>query len=486
MPCKIESTTFRFHYLLLVAILMVFGCKSDLTANSSSTTNAESPAIKATIYVNTIVETSQATGLSGRVTDIRARFYDLSGGNETQITLAEGDTMTATAPYNGAVYDFRHNNYGWSARIMAGTATATVEYDASNEMLRLKPVWVDADNDVIAVVGDLYRSTDLTAATISLDLYLPEAYVTYVADANMQIQILLRDGQGVDALLPQTDVSSLNGDAWNTIPISNISASMLTVNDGENFNLQDVYFLAIQFISNGKAISIDDDILLDNISIAVPSTIQESAFALSYVGVNAAGGDDLVHLTRYYGGIQGKPLTISVDRETVPVTNPWFPINDTTAPNFDDLLFYATTTINLPDIEITSPKSSDPDDDTTHYEVGADSVTIEWSPSGTTDEISIEYLNNCGLGYGYDPDGLAPRKTITGDPGFVTLPIEDLLAEQTASDGTKYYETVSCIVYIKMIRKTTGVIDPAFSAGSEIVANHESYIVSLISIPPAS
>jgi hypothetical protein len=471
MPCKTQHTEIRLHYLLILVVTIMAGCDNELSPTPSSTTNAESPAIKATMAVNTVEEadSTSPTG-SRRVTQIQTRFFDLSGGDENPFALVQGDIMTATTIFTGTTFDFGANTFYWSAQILGGTVTTTLTRDAATESLQLNPVWADAADDVIAVFDNLFRSADFNTGAISLDIYVPQAYVT---DGNMLIHIFMRDSENIDALFDSVAVSTLTGDDWNTISVSNIDAALLQAEAG--FDLSDVRYFGVQFVSNGKAVATSGNIQIDNVAVTVPPIEQESTFALFFDSENKP-----VHITQFTGGIPGQPVTVSANRSTVPET-PWFPDDDSSEPNFSDLLFNAqASSVDLPVIEITSPSSSVPSDESTHYEVDADSVTIEWAPSGSADEIDIEYLNDCGFGI------VGGSKEITGDPGSATYTINEFLQEQETSDGTKIYETFVCLIRIKLLRKTIGTIDPVFAAGSEITALHESFIVNLLTIPLSS
>ncbi len=485
MPCTIKLRLFQASCLLLISILM-FACDNDLDPTPSSTRGPESPRIQAEITLETFEELSTSTSRIEQVTEVTVKLYDVSDGNMNPFSLVTGDSIVATAVNTGASFDFSSDTKPWDGLTISETdATASVSHDSLNDRLLVNTVWDDATDDVVAVVGDLFRPLDLSNGSITLDVYVP---LSYVDDGNLQIQMIVIDSSnnvaalnidGTSPLSNTINVSSLNGDEWNTISSTNIDDSLL-IGKGDNFTLTNVRLIGLQIISNEKPTSVNGTIELDNVVISVQPTERSTELQSSFDNTG-----EPIHTAKFFnGGVSGQPITVDIERTTPPediIT--WFPTDDTTAPDFDVLYFNApNSTVTVPYVDVTSPDSSVSTDLDTYYTVETDSVTIEWSPSGSSDELLVAYQSNCLAGRVFTQSGTIE---ITGDPGFVTFLIDEFLQEQIFEDR-KFFEEMPCEILVRVEKNAAGVIDPTFSGNSFINALHESKSIVLYSSPPSS
>jgi hypothetical protein len=80
-------------------------------------------------------------------------------------------------------------------------------------------------------------------------------------------------------------------------------------------------------------------------------------------------------------------------------------------------------------------------------------LTITWSPSGTTDPVSI-HVSGCASA---QLDGLA-------DSGAATLPAGTIVADQAGE---------TCDVSVEITRSRSGMLDPAYGQGGSITAEQQ-------------
>jgi hypothetical protein len=99
-----------------------------------------------------------------------------------------------------------------------------------------------------------------------------------------------------------------------------------------------------------------------------------------------------------------------------------------------------------PTFEVTSPSQGQ------HVSRSAGPVTVKWSPSGTTDEMSVNPSASC-----LSSDALLPGP-VTGDSGQQTL-------RTVAGDSTQ-----SCQVDVFLTRTRHGTVGTGFAAGSQVEA----------------
>ena len=466
---------------IILASLVLTACSNDVDPLPSAGTTAETPAIQAEIDIATRRGQLPLSIETDRFTQIEVRLFDLSNGNKTPITLdfndlydSEGQPVTsATVVNSGEAFDFTSDIRGWRSAVIASATTApevVVSHNIVNGSLQIDTTWQDEAEDIVAASRDLFRVIDLDNGSIDLDVYIPQEYKT---DGKLQIRFVVGDRTGRAGWLKTVTMENLTGDSWNSISTGVIDPAQIDADD--DFDITQVRFVDIELISNNKPLTINSLIQLDNINIAVQPTERISEFSV----FEDVEGNPL-HLSLFLrGGVAGRPLTVNIERSTIP-ENPWFPTSSSFTPNFDDLLFSAlNSSVDLPVIGLTAPSPSIFDDESTHYAVGTDNVTIEWTPSGSSDDITIDYINSCN----HESSVLASGNIdIADDPGIYTLLIDDFLQEQVDGDN-RYYETSPCLVSIWLVKQISGSIDPAFSGDSYINAVIETDAISFYTIP---
>ena len=89
-------------------------------------------------------------------------------------------------------------------------------------------------------------------------------------------------------------------------------------------------------------------------------------------------------------------------------------------------------------------------------------LTIAWSPSGSTDQISV-HLTGCA----------STQLDAIADTGSVTLPAGSVVADPS---------TATCDLAVEVSRTRTGLLDPAYGQGGSIVASQRR-TTSLSSTP---
>lgn len=102
-------------------------------------------------------------------------------------------------------------------------------------------------------------------------------------------------------------------------------------------------------------------------------------------------------------------------------------------------------------------------------------VTVTWTPSGTSDDITIVLVpTDCNVGGSLMP---ALSYPIAGDPGTATLPIDRaLLRPGFPSTGT-------CSIDLRLQRQQTGTVDPAFASGGIVFARRIGVRDILVTLP---
>ena len=177
-----------------------------------------------------------------------------------------------------------------------------------------------------------------------------------------------------------------------------------------------------------------------------------------------------VYTGQFSTDMSGQTVFVSLRKVSAPPGIEWFPTDDSPAPNF----YYIdaqNTSVDLPaSFTVTSPvyAINDPvnqsDDTITEFQIGIDSVDINWTPSGFADDFRMFDSAQCQGG------SAGGELTITDDPGTVTFTADDFLF-QTAPTGE------NCLIGISMLRETTtGTIDPVLSSKTSVLAQYQRTI----------
>lgn len=106
---------------------------------------------------------------------------------------------------------FGEDNPVWNVWISADPAS---QWYFENEELVIEPVWT-GDSDSITVNYDSKSSTDITAGSASVELYLPASYL----NQGLNYQLIIFDSGTGAAITNSISVDTLTGDSWNTLTI---------------------------------------------------------------------------------------------------------------------------------------------------------------------------------------------------------------------------------------------------------------------------
>jgi len=232
-----------------------------------------------------------------------------------------------------------------------------------------------------------------------------------------------------------------------------------------------VTLLALGLLSGCCQEPVDSDIGTDSIHAAMllkctedGTTSVETVLSVSE-GIGAdiylTGGDELIatangqsqtlteekllfnvvrYVTEFDFDDPGAEFTISLERP-----------NYTPAPN---------SHVTLPErIAIQTPQ---PDESFTHEE----SITLAWEPSGTPDEVNVQFAMSCRSG---DESSAGTRYFTVADSGSASYTVEDLLS------GQELGANASCDVTITLARQKSGSLSPEYRGG-KIVSRRESSV----------
>lgn len=168
-----------------------------------------------------------------------------------------------------AEFDAEEDLDAWGQDFINGDATYTVTHNATDGnpggAAEFAINWANGSEDEIAHITTFAESIDLTGKTIRVDVYIPAAYVT---DGRLGMKVYTKDSDFRYGGLGFISVGGMVPDAWNTIEINNIQDSIPPFDfRADGYDITDVNALGLQFISNGKPISVTGNILVDNFKV---------------------------------------------------------------------------------------------------------------------------------------------------------------------------------------------------------------------------
>ncbi|WP_245792248.1 DUF1800 domain-containing protein [Teredinibacter waterburyi] len=155
----------------------------------------------------------------------------------------------------------------WQYQRWGGTVDVDISHDNSGA-IALSPQWNNADDDKFVIFTNLGGLFDLENASISLDIYIPQAYVD---DGTLAFQPFVRDSESYYATIQWEQSQYQTGDGWTTFSYTNID----TIPDNNNplgwieegFRISEVAQIGVEIMSRGKPTSVGGTILIDNIVI---------------------------------------------------------------------------------------------------------------------------------------------------------------------------------------------------------------------------
>ena len=163
---------------------------------------------------------------------------------------------------------------------------------ANNNVLAIKPNWL-TENDAFTVKYQQFPALDINEGRdISFDIKLPSAYVQ---DGNMALQLFLEDANYQPAYLGYTMVAGFTADEFVTLRFSHVGANSDFGYISDAFDFSQLRGIGVQFVANGKAADVSQDIQVDNVFIAgdVPS---QPVPELSDTSVLFGVGDDMAFI----------------------------------------------------------------------------------------------------------------------------------------------------------------------------------------------
>lgn len=150
--------------------------------------------------------------------------------------------------------------------------------------LVITPHWADTTKDEFNVETTPAHTMDLTGATLSVDVYLPEAYI---ADEKLAMQIYLKDADGNFSNGGWSEAkwgpwrwsgsetsATLNSSTGNhfgwvtltfTITPTGINGNAFGYSSPHAVDITKISTFGINFVSHGKPINVTGDIKVDNV-----------------------------------------------------------------------------------------------------------------------------------------------------------------------------------------------------------------------------
>ncbi len=131
----------------------------------------------------------------------------------------------------------------------------------------IEPTWASEDDSFNVFYEDADPAV-ITGADISLDVYVPQEYVT---DKKTAFMLFFLDVNGEYANVGYRTAEGLTGDAYNTFAITNLGATngtaFGTIND--NFDLTKVDTFGLQVNANKKPTTVTGDLMIDNVVLTL-------------------------------------------------------------------------------------------------------------------------------------------------------------------------------------------------------------------------
>ncbi|BFM21705.1 hypothetical protein [Gilvimarinus japonicus] len=169
-------------------------------------------------------------------------------------------------------------------------------------------VSTDYAQDVLGLDDTEIDQVDLTCASISAYVYMPQDYVT---DGNMGLKLFVRDTEDRYADFGWNSVASFTGDDYNRLAYQDITVDSLGYAD-DGFDVAAVQQVGVSFDANGKAVNVAGDIRLDNVRVT-PSVIQDCvAGEFSLQDIEANYFDDALEVDAWYESDLQGALTYDV------------------------------------------------------------------------------------------------------------------------------------------------------------------------------
>lgn len=127
----------------------------------------------------------------------------------------------------------------------------------------MTPTWVTVDDKLVAFYTPI-SPLDLTDADVSVDVYVPAAYVT---DGSLGIKVWFKDSGGLYANIAFQGASGLTGDAWNTLSYASINSFQYSET---GFDATSVVTAGVELdaAQNSKPVGVEGTFKVDNLEIS--------------------------------------------------------------------------------------------------------------------------------------------------------------------------------------------------------------------------
>lgn len=131
----------------------------------------------------------------------------------------------------------------------------------------IEPTWASEDDSFYVFYEDADPAV-ITGADISLDVYVPQEYVT---DKKTAFMLFFHDVNGEYANVGYRTAEGLTGDAYNTFTITNLGATNGTAfgHKNDNFDLTKVDTFGLQVNANKKPTTVTGDLMIDNVVLTL-------------------------------------------------------------------------------------------------------------------------------------------------------------------------------------------------------------------------
>jgi mannan endo-1,4-beta-mannosidase len=209
------------------------------------------------------------------------RFSIYINGHPKGTTLTDGtlalDDIKATKvdgngdfgpppPVSEILFDFpdEASVKAWSTGIWGGAMPLVLSHDATNNAMDIAPSWAAPGNKFGIYTGA--NNLDLVGATVSVDVWIPQAYVT---DGKLGMKVFVKDANWTWGNFPWVSSAALKGDAWNTLTYKVESAASFDWVAADTFTPVGIREMGIEIDANQKPIEVVGNIKLDNFKIVL-------------------------------------------------------------------------------------------------------------------------------------------------------------------------------------------------------------------------
>jgi endo-1,4-beta-D-glucanase Y len=181
-------------------------------------------------------------------------------------------------PFDSKSYDFSeaftNDIVGWEFYNDMTTVTATLTHNVATKSLRITPSW-KTSADQFTVKYRTFPDLNFTSGlNLSIDLKVNSAYT---ANNKLEYQLFLEDANGQPAYLGANTVPALSGSEFVTITANDIDEAYFDLAGyykSDSFDFTRLAGVGIQFIANGKPVSVVGDIEVDNVKVDVPPALE--------------------------------------------------------------------------------------------------------------------------------------------------------------------------------------------------------------------